>query len=409
MSAPTPAQRPAPEGAGPAPGTRRHGTGWRAGTGAAPAGGTLGRLAAGQTVHLPTTGVLLVALAAGVLHLTARVTGGAWLALGAAAVLALPLVSVLLRPALQQLEVRRSDPGRAAVGDRVPVELLVTNAGPRAVPPVLVRDLLPGYAPVVVALPALAAGATARVRSQRTAVRRVSADAGDCCLRAGSPVGLLAAHRHLRPSGRVVVHPARVPAHRLTHLDGGDGPTVALPGSAPEVLGLRDWRPGQGAALSARATARHGRPLVLEREREGGGTLVVLVTEGRGDAWESCLAVAAALATDAVRAGSRTVLVGVPRPVGPGVVPVLDALSAADAAPPLSEQTLRTALSAARGGGVLVLVAPPEALETRLRVRAAAAAARVALVVPAGTTPAGDQLPARPEGARDVQPGPAPR
>ena len=342
------------------------------------------QLAEGRTVLMLTPGVLLAAVAAGLLHLTARATGGGWLALGSAGVLALPLVAGLLRPALEQLQVQRGDPGRAAVGDSVEVELVVTNAGPRAVPPVLLRDLLPGYAPVDLAVPALAAGARARVSATRTAVQRVSAGGGSCCLRASSPVGLLAAHRHVQPAGRVVVHPARVPAGQVVGTGRTGARTVPLPGSASEVLGLREWRPGESAARSARATARHGRPLVLEREREAGGDLVVLVTAGSGAAWEACLARAAALATEAARQGTRTVLVGVPGAVGTGVVGVLDALSAADRAAALTQEALDRALAAARSGGVLVLVAPPDALEARLRVRSAAVAARVALVVPDG-------------------------
>jgi len=346
--------------------------------------GVTRQLAEGATVLMLTPGVLLAAVAAGLLHVTARATGGGWLALGSAGVLALPVVAGLLRPPLDQLRVERTGPGRAAVGDRVPVELVVTNAGPRATPPVVLRDALPGYRPVVVAVPALAPGASARVRGTRLASQRVCADGGTCCLRASSPVGLLAAHRHVRPQGRVVVHPFRLSAPRVSGPGTRGEQTVPLLGSAPEVLGLREWRRGEHAALSARATARHGRPLVLEREREVAGDLVVLVAPGSGVPWEISLARAAALAVEAVQRSTRVVLVGVPRPAGPGVVAVLDALSAADDATPFSSGTLGAALSAARGGGVLVLVAPPDALELRGQVRRAADAARVPLVVPDG-------------------------
>ncbi len=339
----------------------------------------------GQTVLRPTHGMWRVLGAGAVLYAVASATGRPWLALGAAGLWALPVVAVLLRPHLADLEVERTGPGRAAVGDEVAVGLVVRNAGRRAVPAGVLMDLLPGFSPLLVGLPALGPGAIARVEAPRAATDRRVRERSGCLVEVASPVGLVIAQRVLQIPGRVVVHPAPVRPPALPRQAGRAQPRRAclpLPGTAEELLGLRELRAGEPQrAVAHRASARHGVLLVREQEREAGSRLVVLVAPGRGPGWEAVLARAAALATRAVRHGTPVVLLGVPAPPAPNASAVLDALSDADRAPALTRARVGAALAAARDG-VLVLVAAPDDLGTRLSVRRAAETARVVLLVP---------------------------
>ena len=328
-------------------------------------------------------GVLVVA---GVLHLLARTVGGGWLALGSAAVIVLPVVAVLLRPRLAGLRVERVLHGQPVVGSETEVTLRLVNDGRRGSAPVLLADLLPGHAPLRVAFPALGPGARAEVRLTRAAVARVSTAAGTAQLTASAPLGLLRASQTVALPGRVVVHPA--PAPRPYAPDGtgtlgsGGARTRPVAGVGTEVLGLRDWRPGESArSVSARASARHGRPLVLERERETASRLVVLIGGGSGPGWEQALSEAAALAVTAVRQARLPVLLGVPGGSAPrsSALSVLDAVAAADDAPPLTPTAVAAALRSTGAGGALVVVTGD--LTDGRDLRRQAAAARTALVV----------------------------
>ncbi len=340
----------------------------------------------GDCVLRPTHGTWRVLGAGAVLYALASATGRPWLALGAAALWALPVVALLLRPHLADLEVERTGPGPAAVGDQVAVGLVVRNTGRRAVPAGVLMDLLPGFAPLLVALPALGPGAAARVTVARAATERRVRERSGCLVEVASPVGLVLAQRVLEIPSRVVVHPAPVrPPLLPSPRAGRPGPRPArlpLPGAGEELLGLRELRAGEPRrAVAHRASARHGVLLVREHQREAGTGLVVLVVHGRGAGWEAVLARAAALAVRAVRDGAPVVLLGVAPAAAPDLRAVLDALSDADRAPALTDAHLGAALAAARDG-VLVLVAAPDDLATRSRVRRAAGEARVALLVP---------------------------
>jgi uncharacterized protein (DUF58 family) len=337
---------------------------------------------------VPTAGVLGVIVVAGVLHLLGRVTEGGWLALASAAVLVLPVVALLTRPRLAGLHVTREVHGQPVVGQASEVTLRLTNQGHRMTAPVVVTDDLPGHEPVRVSFPALRPGGSAGVRLPREAVQRVSTASGRVRLEAPSPIGLLRSKVTLAVPGQVVVHPA--PASLRVLPDGLGGPgtsatSLPLPGVGTEVLGLRDWRLGESSrAVSARASARHGRPLILEREREGAPSLVVAVGPGRGPAWEAHLSTAASLATAAVRDGRPVVLRGLPLEARTARQ-VLDAFAAADAAVPLDGASLHGALQQAGPGGVLVVVpgdlARADVAGHLPRLRQAAGAIRCSLVV----------------------------
>jgi uncharacterized protein (DUF58 family) len=325
---------------------------------------------------------------AGVAYLLAGVTESPPLLLACGAALALPVVALALRPRTDGVVLGRLVPPRLPVGASARSTLIARNDGHRRSPELLVRDTLPGFDDVRVVLPPLEPGEGTSVTVARTALRRQRADAGALGVEAVGPFGLSRVLRDVELDGEVRVHPApaRPPALPLpawSVVDGGRPTGRAGPGT--EVLQLRDWRPGDGArAVSARASARHGRPVVVDREADGAGEVVVLLTgRGSGPAWEDALASACAAAVRSVGEGRRAWLLasGHEARPGPGPRDVLDWFAAADDAEPLEEEVLRRAVGRARAGGVLVAVAPVDDVAERMAVRRAAAAAGVPLVV----------------------------
>lgn len=335
----------------------------------------------------PTRGLLAAVLAAGLLYGLAEVAGSRWLTLGATACLALPVVALLLRPRVGALELTRTLHGTGAVGELVDTTLHVFNPGPGTTSALVVVDELPNHETLRLSVPALLPGGLVELRTSRAVVSRGRTLGGVLRLQAWSPVGVITATRDVPLGGEVRAHPARVPAPgawRAVAVDaGGTRGSRPLPGTGADVLGLRPWRGGDAArSVSARATARHGRPLVLEREREQQVTLVLLVAGGgSGASWEALLARASALATQAVRAGEPLVLLGPPGPATPTAAQALEAFAAADWAPPLDADGVRRAVRAAGPGGRVVLVAPPGGAEALRDASRQFAAARCPLTV----------------------------
>jgi uncharacterized protein (DUF58 family) len=149
------------------------------------------------------------------------------------------------------------------------------------------------------------------------------------------------------------------------------------------VLGLRPYRPGDSAtAVHARASARQGRPVVLERERETGAAVVVLCAgRGSGATWETLVERSCALAETAVREGRppRLLATGLTAPVRPSTAAVLDWHAALDGAQPVDARTQAEAVRAAAHGGTVVLLG---AAAGDLRAACAAAGARLVVLGP---------------------------
>lgn len=309
----------------------------------------------------PTPALALALAVAAVLHLLVRATGAGWLALGAAAVLALPVVAVLLRPRLDALHVTASAT-RATAGGTVRLEVQVTAR--RASPAcrlVVERGLLAG---AVVAVPALAAGQRTGAGLELAAPTRGTADGLDVVLDSSAPLGLVRARLRARVPVPVVVRPVVSPPTPVVGAGRGASASGATAGAGTEVLGLRPWRAGDAtAAVHARSTARHGRPVVLEREREHGPRLVLLVGAlGHGPDWEASVSRAAGLCLQALRAGGEPVLVGPAPAPRPGADGVLDWLAGLEAAGPGGPGELsRATREAGRAGGLLLLGAAPVA------------------------------------------------
>ncbi len=319
-------------------------------------------------------GALLTAL---VLYLLTVASGVAWLALGSAAALALPVTSLLVRPQLAGLEVVLVLPHRVTVGDLVAPELRVRNTGGAGVPATEWACEHPALGPLGAALPRLAPGEQVRVALSAVAEQRGVHEAAPAQLSTSAPFGLLRWSRDVPPSGALIVHPRTTQVHAL---EAEGAPTAAersvpVAGMGSEVLGLRPYRQGDSLRhVSARASARHGRPVVLERERETGPSLVLLATGGgAGEAWERAISTAAALALAALREGTAPLLLADPAPGRLDPVGVLDFFAGVDGAGPLRAEDLRKAVAACGPGGTVLLLAPAGATEQHARARAAGA------------------------------------
>lgn len=328
--------------------------------------------------------MLVPLVGAAVLYYLVRVAGGAWLALASEALLVLPLVAALLPPRLDGITVRRDVPDRCIPGQEVEVALVVRNEGRRTTAPLRLGDVSDGLSSVVVAVPALRPGGRATVRVRRTATRRGVFSSGRAVLTSTAPLGMMRVSSQVVVDGLHIVHPevtrVALVAGAATNAP-GEVP-IPVPGVGTEVLGLREWRSGDSArAVSARATARHGRPLVLERERDAGSALVLLAGgPGRGPAWEAAVSRAASIAIAAVSSGSPPLLLGAPPPARMDRTGVLDWFAGVDAVRGLTPEAVSAGLRAAAGGALVVLV-PTDLLVDRLELRRACDAARTHLLV----------------------------
>ena len=329
----------------------------------------------------PRPALPAVLVAAAVLHVLARLTGVPWFALGSAAALALPPTALLLRPRLGTCTAQLRLPARSVPGEQADAVLVVGNTGSRAVASVHWHVAHPGLAPVEVVAPPLGAGESAHLPVTVTVTRRGVFAQAAATLTSTAPLGLLRWTRRTTVPAPLVVHP-RTSTRRDLHAQGTPvtaDRSVAVAGDGTEVLGLRPWRPGDALRhVSARATARHGRPVVLERERETGPALVLLATGGSGgDAWESAVSAAASTCLAALRDGVAPQVLADPAPPRTDATALLDFFAGVDACGPLRAEDLRRAVAAAGPGGSVLLLCPPGATETATAVARACTAARV--------------------------------
>ncbi len=324
-------------------------------------------------------------VAAIVLHLLTRVSGVSWLALFSGGALALPVVSVLARPRYSHLSVRLQLPARVTAGELVEGQLALEHTGRTPTPAGSWVLHHPGFAELSGDLPALRPGDRVLLPIAAVAQSRGVYAGSVLDLASSAPFGVLQWSSQLPLSERVIVHPS---LSSTRHLEAEGAPTAAehsvpVPGHGAELLGLRPWRQGDALRhLSARATARHGRPVVLERERETGPSLVVLaVGGGSGASWERAVARAASLAVAALREGRPPVIVADVPPVRIDAVGLLDFFAGVDAVGNPTGQDVSRALAACGAGGTLALLAPHGAAEMHARIRGAASAAGVRVEV----------------------------
>ena len=245
-----------------------------------------------------------------------RLLGSNWITLAAAALIGGLLGAALLTSNPRAAIVERSAVPRMRVGEPSTVRVVVTNPRRlRRFGPLLVTDRAPGLPDATVLVPSLAPTSAAVAEIVRTPqVRGHWSGAGTLTVEAQSPLGGFARRCVWTWHEPTIVHPKHAPPVPLSvsasprrGVDRGSG----RPGQGTEVLGVREWRPGDPrASVHWRSSARHGQLLVLERELPQTDDLIIALGQpGEGDAWELAISRFAATAAAAHRAGRRVLLV----------------------------------------------------------------------------------------------------
>ena len=154
------------------------------------------------------------------------------------------------------------------MGDRLGTRITVANGGRRASSPTRLCLHTPGLADVVVSVGRLDPGGRTSVVVERPATRRTASEGTTGHLVCRPALGLVAATRTVEIADPVIVHPVLreqpVPSTATVVRDREDGRAVVAGGE--EVLGVREWRPGDDPGrVHWRSTARSGRLTLLER------------------------------------------------------------------------------------------------------------------------------------------------
>jgi uncharacterized protein (DUF58 family)/transglutaminase-like putative cysteine protease len=203
----------------------------------------------------------------------------------------LVLSAVLSEVALRGVEVERTLPRDAVAGEPFAIGLAAVNRKRRFPSFSLSLTELEGPAAGVrTFLPRVGAGETARARITATVPRRGELRFGAVLVATRFPFGLFEKSReHLLPA-LLPVHPAAVPAPavRTRPRPGGGERPEPRPGRGAEFHSLRDFRSGDDPrSVHWRSSARVGRLLVVERERERRRRVLLVVdTRGRATAEE---------------------------------------------------------------------------------------------------------------------------
>jgi uncharacterized protein (DUF58 family) len=271
-----------------------------------------------EVVALTPGLTVAVGAAAAVLVLVGfRQGSGLVMALGCG-LLATILLSRLFRPPLESLSFCFRGPERVVAGQLVRHRLHAHNRGRRPCPPVRVLHHMDGFADTVLSVPALPAGGRAEVEVWRTAESRGIGTVHILRVSCGAPFGMLRWRLEGRVRCRVVVHPrpgAPVPVESIG--TDGDRPTGGPDRCGGGVHGVREYRPGDAVhQVHWRASARHGRLVVVEPERTLTRRISLLVVgipirSGPVALWEDAVSVAAWTVADLVGTGGTARLYAV--------------------------------------------------------------------------------------------------
>jgi uncharacterized protein (DUF58 family) len=219
---------------------------------------------------------------------------------------------------VRRIEIERRAPAEAFQGDRIDVDLILSNRGRGARLAMVVDDT--HLTPTRVFLRRLDPGASIGVTTSRVASRRGIHRSSEVTVSSAAPFGVVERRRRFSVPGETVVYPALVPLGDLPFL--GASPTAeralhAVPrrGGGPDYLGIREYRWGDSMRhVHWPSTARHGELMVREFEREETRRLAI-VLDTSADAGEAstpldrCCSVAASVALSARGRGQGVRLV----------------------------------------------------------------------------------------------------
>ena len=204
--------------------------------------------------------------------------------------LSLILLSALLsESALRGVRVLRRLPRRAVAGEPVAVELEIENRKARLASYSLIVTEVDGPAEgAAVLVQRLGPGARVQRGYRLTIPRRGMAAFGRVRVTTRFPFGLFEKSREQDLGGVLPVHPsggAIPPKGRALSAPGAGERPEPYPGTGSEFHGLRSFRSGDDPrSVHWRSTAKTGRPVVIERERERRRVVTLLVdTRGMKD------------------------------------------------------------------------------------------------------------------------------
>lgn len=188
----------------------------------------------------------------------------------------------------RRVEVQRSAPRRAFLGDELPVRLTITNHSPARAGWVFVADTVPQSlrGPVRSAPPrhviSLAGGETRTFEYPIVARRRGYHELGPASGTAGDTLGIRQVDIEGGPSDRVIVYPKVVPIRRLSLATRAATPALAarqaLMHDPARVRGMRDYRSGDDLrSIHWPASAASGRLLTKQLDPSTARATVVVL------------------------------------------------------------------------------------------------------------------------------------
>jgi uncharacterized protein (DUF58 family) len=264
----------------------------------------------------PTRGAVAVIPVATAVELIGRLIGSNWVTMAAAALIGGLIGAAVLTSNPCALTIARSAPARMRAGQSATVRITVSNRRRlRALGPLLITDRAPGLPEATVFIHRVRPGVSVVADVVRTPSHRGRwADGGSVTVDARSALGGFSRRRVWTGAEATVVHPGSASPVQLR--PGSSTSTRSTSGSGragrgTEVLGLREWRPGDGAgAVHWRSSARRGSLSVLERDLPLTDDLIVALGRcGTGEDWEHAVSRVATTAAAAFRRGSRVTVV----------------------------------------------------------------------------------------------------
>jgi uncharacterized protein (DUF58 family) len=234
----------------------------------------------------PTRRAFVLVGIGGLLILAGASAQAGWLFVLAAGVLGLVVGSFVVRPRLAGLEVTRTVPRRARVGDSMEAGLLVRNGTDHSIPLFTIDDPFAAFPPLAVGCDRLGPQETSRVELVRTAAKRGRYSSGLITLRSAAPFGLVRSLRTQEATSEIVVVPNWVDLKSFPILEPSSSPSDVLherarTGAGEEFFAVREYRPGDPLrTVHWRSTARAGTLVVREFEEEISSRVGVVLSGG---------------------------------------------------------------------------------------------------------------------------------
>ncbi|MEA2451648.1 MAG: hypothetical protein QOG04_358 [Actinomycetota bacterium] len=320
----------------------------------------------------PTRRAFVITGIGALLIMAAATAQAGWLFVLAAGVLGLVGGSFAARHRLGALEVIRSVPRRARVGDELRLGYAIRNSSKRGGAPMFtVEDTFGPFPTTTVGSERLGPGESSHVELVRMAARRGRFVEGTAVISSAAPFGLVRSKRRLEVPGEVTIVPRWVDLTTFPIFEPSSAPSEVLherprAGAGEEFVGVREFRPGDPLrSVHWRSTARAGNLIVREFEQEissRAGIVLAGADHGTGPAssFETLVSAAASVGLYALSTGhpvhmARAGTDGVESIGDPSRHDLLDWLASATAGDVELQQLVDEALARIGGRGTVVL------------------------------------------------------